>query len=104
MRKLLLTRITWLKLSLSCLLQVGSKLGQVLVLQRLRGSNTLLVSCKPSLIAAAGQLPKELEDLTEASIVPGYVSNAVPEGVFVRFLNGLTGRAGKKLQLWLLLH
>lgn len=73
---------------------MGSFLGKVMVLQRLRGSKTLLVTCKPSLLGAAEQLPAELEDLTEASIVPGYVVNVVPEGVFVRFLNGLTGRAG----------
>lgn len=74
--------------------KVGSKLGKVMVLQKLRGSNMPLVTCKPSLLTAADQLPKELEDLTEASIVTGYVSNAVTHGVFVRFLNGLTGRAG----------
>lgn len=76
-------------------LQVGSSLGKVMILQRLRGSKILLVTCKPSLLAAAEKLPCELEDLTEASIVPGYVANVVPEGVFVRFLNGLTGRAGE---------
>lgn len=65
-----------------------------MVLQKLRGSNTLLVTCKPSLLAAAEQLPKDLEDLTEASIIPGYVANVIPQGVFVRFLNGLTGKAG----------
>ena len=65
-----------------------------MVLQRLRGSKVLLVTCKPSLIAAAEELPGELENLTEARIVPGYVANVIPEGVFVRFLSGLTGRAG----------
>ena len=65
-----------------------------MILQRLRGSNVLLVTCKQSLIASSEELPSNLETLKEASIVPGYVANVVPEGVFVRFLNGLTGRAG----------
>lgn len=75
-------------------IQVGSKLGQVLVLEKMRASSLVAVTCKPSLLKAAEKLPKEMEDLTEASIIPGYIANVVSEGVFVRFLNGLTGRAG----------
>jgi rRNA biogenesis protein RRP5 len=81
-------------LLLAVFLQEGTKLSKVLVLEQLRGSGTLIVSCKPSLMDAADSLPKSLDDLTEASILPGYVTNVVADAVFVRFLGGLTGRAG----------
>jgi len=65
-----------------------------MVLEQLRGSGTLVVTRKPSLLAVAEGLPSALEDLSEAGVLPGYVANVVADAVFVRFLGGLTGRAG----------
>ena len=84
--------------------QVGTAIPKVLVLEQLRGSQgTLVVTCKQSLLDAAGALPSSLAEIREAAVVPGYVANVVADAVFVRFLGGLTGRAGKTDQPPLLL-
>jgi hypothetical protein len=51
-------------------------------------------SRKPSLVAAAASLPSSLEALTVGAVVPGYVAHVTGDAVFVRFLDGLTGRWG----------
>ena len=52
------------------------------------------VTRKASLLAAAPSLPRAITDVTEGRIAPGYVASVTPDAVFVRFLAGLTGRAG----------
>ena len=69
-------------------------MGRVLVLERLAAADTWRLTRKRLLVEAAAALPRRVEDLTDAQIYPGYVANVVPEGVFVRFLDKLTGRAG----------
>ncbi|BDA47226.1 probable protein RRP5 homolog [Coccomyxa sp. Obi] len=72
----------------------GSELGQLLVLERLEKAGVLRVTRKTSLLAAATQLPATIEDVKEGTLAPGYVANVTADAVFVRFLGGLTGRAG----------
>ncbi|KAK9832620.1 hypothetical protein WJX81_004603 [Elliptochloris bilobata] len=72
----------------------GADLGPLLVLERLERVGMVRLSRKASLLAAAAALPRELGDVAEGRIVPGYVASVVQDAVFVRFLNGLTGRAG----------
>lgn len=56
---------------------------------------------KASLLAAAAQLPATIEDVKEGMLLPGYVANITADAVFVRFLGGLTGRAGAPLYSYL---
>ncbi|GFR41334.1 hypothetical protein Agub_g2019, partial [Astrephomene gubernaculifera] len=77
-------------------LKPGSRLGRVLVLDRLEAQRCVRVSRKPSLLAAAasGALPRAFSDVREGTLLPGYVASVTPDAVYVRFLAGLTGRAG----------
>ncbi|KAL4451480.1 hypothetical protein ABPG75_007142 [Micractinium tetrahymenae] len=77
-------------------LKPGAQLGPLLVLQRLEGAKQLRVTRKASLLssAAAGLLPRSLEQVAEGSVLAGYVASVTRDAVFVRFLGGLTGRAG----------
>ncbi|KAG2446158.1 hypothetical protein HXX76_000753 [Chlamydomonas incerta] len=85
-------------------IQPGSKLGRVLVLDRLEAQRCVRVSRKPSLLAAAaagaaaggggGALPKAFSEVAEGALLAGYVANVTGDAVYVRFLAGLTGRAG----------
>lgn len=82
--------------SLECrVVQVGSEIGKVLVLEQVRGAQTWRLTLKASLIESASTLPKSPDELAEAQIHYGYVANVAQDSVFVRFLNGLTGRAGE---------
>lgn len=54
----------------------------------------VLLSRKASLVQAAKSLPKKFDDLKETAVLPGFVANIMPTGVFVRFLGHLTGLAG----------
>ncbi len=74
--------------------QAGAQLGAVLVLERLERVGLLRLSCKASLLAAGRALPRELADVAEGAIAPGYVASVTSDAVFVRFLGNLTGRAG----------
>eukprot|EP00887_Chlorella_sp_A99_P001742 scaffold19.g1742.t1 len=82
--------------------RVGSRLGPLLVLQRLEGAKKLKLrrerqgSRKASLLAAAGagRLPSEFGQVAESAALQGYVASVTSDAVFVRFLGGLTGRAG----------
>lgn len=68
------------------------------MLDKLEGNKThrLSVSRKASLVAAAesGTLPSSIEGVKEGALLPGYVASVTPDAVFVRFLAGVTGRAG----------
>ncbi len=74
--------------------------GRVLVLERMEAQRCVRVSRKPSLLAAAaaGQLPRRFEDVTEAAVVPGSVASVTHDAVYVRFLGGLTG--GHWVVIW----
>ncbi|KXZ56455.1 hypothetical protein GPECTOR_1g407 [Gonium pectorale] len=77
----------------------GSKLGRVLVLERLDAQRCVRISRKPALLAAAasaggGSLPRSFDQVAEGALLAGYVASATPDAVYVRFLGGLTGRAG----------
>lgn len=76
------------------LAQAGTQLGPLLVLERLERLGMVRLTRKASLLAAAASLPRAIADVTEGRIAPGYVASMTPDAVFVRFLNGLTGRAG----------
>ncbi|EFN56095.1 hypothetical protein CHLNCDRAFT_145628 [Chlorella variabilis] len=77
-------------------LTVGSRLGPLLVLQRLENVKQLRLTRKASLLtaAAAGLLPSAVEAVAEGALLAGYVASVTSGAVFVRFLDGLTGRAG----------
>ena len=64
------------------------------MLERLERLGMVRLTRKASLLAAAPSLPRAITDITEGRIAPGYVASVTPDAVFVRFLNGLTGRAG----------
>jgi rRNA biogenesis protein RRP5 len=82
----------------------GADLGRVLVLERAPPAAgappgtppRLRVTRKAALLAAAaaGRLPAELAELREGQVAPGFVASVTADAVFVRFLGGLTGRAG----------
>lgn len=71
----------------------GTKLGPLVVLGRLEGAKSVLVSRKASLVAAAraGQLPRAFEEVTQGALVSGYVANVTADSVFVRFGAHVTG-------------
>jgi hypothetical protein len=50
------------------------------------------VTRKASLLAAAPRLPSSLDAMTPGTALPGYVAHVTNDAVFVRFLNGVTGR------------
>ena len=64
------------------------------MLERLERLGMVRLTRKASLLAAAASLPRAITDVTEGRIAPGYVASVTPDAVFVRFLAGLTGRAG----------
>ncbi|KAG2498018.1 hypothetical protein HYH03_004276 [Edaphochlamys debaryana] len=76
--------------------RVGTKLGRVVVLDRLEGQRCLRVSRKPCLLAAAAarSLPASFAEVREGALLPGFVASVTADAVYVRFLAGLTGRAG----------
>ncbi|KAK9804637.1 hypothetical protein WJX73_002075 [Symbiochloris irregularis] len=80
--------------ALAEVLQVGDSLGTLLVLEQLEGQAVPKVSRKASLIAAAPSLPSTLDGVQIGQVHPGVVSSVTDDSVFVRFLQGLTGRAG----------
>ncbi|KAK9823324.1 hypothetical protein WJX72_001906 [[Myrmecia] bisecta] len=75
-------------------LAVGTKLSQLLVLDRLEGLQMVKLTRKASLVAAAATLPHHISGISEAALLPGYIASIAPDAVFVRFLGQLTGRAG----------
>ena len=82
-------------------IRVGSVLPEVLVLEcRVRGG-FVTVTRKPALLRAAQDprlrsgLPKDIADVAAGMHVTGFVSNVTETACFVRFLNHLTGVAGR---------
>lgn len=76
---------------------VGSRLTDMLVLDKREASATLTL--KPLLVAArrSGSLPFSLTDFSENAIVPGFVRKVDTFGVFVTFGNGVTGLCPKQV-------
>lgn len=89
-----LQRAVWRK-ACTAFLQVGTNLGPVLVLERLQRARSWRLTRKGSILRAAEALPKTFEDVTKGQLLHGFVANVHNDCVFVRFLNGLTGRAGQ---------
>ncbi|KAG1654779.1 hypothetical protein FOA52_007439 [Chlamydomonas sp. UWO 241] len=79
--------------ALRIVLRVGSSIGSVVVLSRQEGK-CCVVSRKASLVAAAAQLPSTFGDVAQGTLLPGFVASVTGDAVFVRFLGGVTGRAG----------
>lgn len=82
-------------------IRVGSVLPEVLVLEcRVRGGFAT-VSRKPALLRAARDsglrtgLPKDIGEVKPGMHLTGFVSNITETACFVRFLNHLTGIAGR---------
>ena len=76
--------------------QVGSRIQNIQVLDESKGNGLFPLTCKTSLTLAE-LLPRAVDDLQEGQIVPGFVANITADAVFIRFLGGLTGRAGAML-------
>ncbi|XP_057982836.1 rRNA biogenesis protein RRP5 [Malania oleifera] len=70
-------------------LKPGYEFVQLLVLD-VEGNN-LILSAKHSLIKSAQQLPLDLSQIRQHSIVHGYICNIIHTGCFVRYLGRLTG-------------
>eukprot|EP01116_Phalansterium_solitarium_P003177 TRINITY_DN1386_c1_g1_i1.p1 TRINITY_DN1386_c1_g1~~TRINITY_DN1386_c1_g1_i1.p1 ORF type:complete len:2083 (+),score=1015.05 TRINITY_DN1386_c1_g1_i1:162-6410(+) len=75
--------------------RAGTQLTELLVLDKHPAKKTLLLSLKPSLIAAAkaGKLPRSIEQLSAGMVVSGWVKGVTDFGVFVGVLGGLSGLA-----------
>jgi len=82
--------------ALSEALKVGSKISDLVVLERLDSIGQLKLTRKKSIREAIeeGDISDKIQDLKKGSTVPGYVASVTPNAVFVRFLGHLTGRAG----------
>ncbi|GLI68751.1 hypothetical protein VaNZ11_013243 [Volvox africanus] len=82
--------------ALRAVVRPGTKLGRVVVLERLEHQSRVRVSRKPSLVAAAAAevIPRTFEEVHEGAVLPGYVALIRPDAVYVRFLARLQGRAG----------
>ncbi|KAL6748175.1 hypothetical protein V8C86DRAFT_1190558 [Haematococcus lacustris] len=76
--------------------QPGVKTGPLVVLERLEGQRTVLLSRKQSLVAAAqaGRLITSFDQVVKSALLSGYVANVTGDAVFVRFGGHVTGRAG----------
>ncbi|KAI4210626.1 MAG: hypothetical protein LQ351_006505 [Letrouitia transgressa] len=74
-------------------LRVGQTMKDLLVLNVQESKKLVNLTSKPSLVKAAeaGKLPKAFAEVSEGAEVQGYVSNITSIGVFVKFLDKLTG-------------
>ena len=79
-------------------IRVGQKLQDLLVLDVLERRRIVRLSNKSSLTQASkdGTLLTDYSELRESKKVTGYVSRITPDGVFVAFASGLSGRLRKK--------
>ena len=60
----------------------------------LQASGFVKLTRKASLVSAASALPRNISDIRETMLVPGYITNVTNDACYVRFLGQLTGRAG----------
>ena len=75
--------------------EVGQTVENMLVLQASDTKKQVVLTVKPSLVAAASadKLPSEFDSVSVGDVLPGYVSNVTPFGVFVNFMSSLSGLA-----------
>jgi rRNA biogenesis protein RRP5 len=76
-------------------LQVGSRLKNLVVLEKLDSIQQVRVTNKSSIRDAivAGKMPENIDNLKVGSVIPGFVASVTANAVYVRFLNRVTGRA-----------
>ncbi|KAK4505327.1 hypothetical protein PRZ48_003290 [Zasmidium cellare] len=74
-------------------LRVGQKLSNLLVLDKLERSRTVVLTNKPGMVedAQAGNLVKAPSQAQQGKKVHGFVRNITPESVYVEFANGVVG-------------
>ncbi|KAI4160530.1 MAG: hypothetical protein LQ342_005637 [Letrouitia transgressa] len=74
-------------------LRVGQTMKDLLVLNVQESKKLINLTSKPNLLKAAeaGKLPKAFAEVSERAEVQGYISNITSIGVFVSFLDKLTG-------------
>lgn len=67
-------------------LAVGTRLGPLLVLQRLESVRQLRLTRKSSLLEAeaAGLLPRSAAEVAEGALLAGYVASVTDDAVFVQ--------------------
>ncbi|KAI8105276.1 hypothetical protein M9435_000444 [Picochlorum sp. BPE23] len=82
--------------ALSDSLTIGSKLEDLVVLERLDSIQQVKITNKNSIRTAvvSGTMPDKLEDLKVGNVIPGYIASVSSNAVFVRFLDHLSGRVG----------
>lgn len=82
--------------ALSDSLTVGSKLEDLVVLERLDSIQQVKITNKNLIRTAvvSGTMPDKLEDLKVGNVIPGYIASVSSNAVFVRFLDHLSGRVG----------
>lgn len=73
-------------------IRVGQTLGEMAVLEKNEGRRSLIVTLKPSMVAAAkeGKLLCTWEKAKVGQLVHGFVRNITPTAVFVQFAGNLT--------------
>lgn len=78
-------------------IQVSKVIDNLLVLEKNSDKNSVYLTAKPSLIAAAnaGTLPGSIEEVHPNQQLQGFVANVTNAGVFVTFANRLTSLAFK---------
>lgn len=74
-------------------IRVGQSLANLVVLDTLDRSQTVLLSNKPGLLAdaQAGIFIKSFDDAQEGRKVHGFIRNVTPDAVYVEFANGTVG-------------
>lgn len=80
-------------------LRVGQKLNDLLIIGIHRVHHLIKVTSRASLKKAAkdGRFPGRFEEVHEGAEVVGFVRNVTADGIFVEFLNGLTGLVPRRL-------
>ncbi|DAA76920.1 TPA_exp: Uncharacterized protein A8136_7149 [Trichophyton benhamiae CBS 112371] len=80
-------------------IRVGQKMDGLLVYRVKKSHRLIEVTNKATLkeAAAEGRLPAKFEDIKHGLKVTGIVKNIIPEGIFVEFLDNLTGLIPKRL-------
>ncbi|EEQ35173.1 rRNA biobiogenesis protein rrp5 [Microsporum canis] len=80
-------------------IRVGQKMDGLLVYKVKKTHRLIQVTNRVTLkeAAAEGRLPAKFEDIKHGLKVTGLIRNIIPEGIFVEFLDNLTGLIPKRL-------
>ncbi|EFR02442.1 rRNA biogenesis protein RRP5 [Nannizzia gypsea CBS 118893] len=80
-------------------IRVGQKMEGLLVYRVKKSHRLIQVTNKATLkeAVAEGRLPAKFEDIKHGLKVTGLIKNIIPEGIFVEFLDNLTGLIPKRL-------